>query len=109
MKGKKGSYAVKGGGIGFLAGFLLVVLLGGLVVGAGIGALTAAVKDMGIDDDNIVVVKARRQPNTSALLLLGTANDRDALIARLRSYDPKVISTSLPPEIEKQVRAALEE
>ncbi|MGL4648616.1 MAG: DUF1269 domain-containing protein, partial [Caldilineaceae bacterium] len=89
--GKKGSYAAKGGGIGFLAGFLLGGPVGGLIVGAGIGAITAALKDFGISDKNVDAIKARLQPNTSALLLLGKAADKDAFVDQLRTYDPKVV------------------
>lgn len=105
--GKKGAYAAKGGGIGLLAGWILGGPVGGLVVGATIGAVTAAMKDLGISDANIDAVKARLQPNSSALLVLGHAADRDALIDRLRPYDPQIISTTLPPEVEKQVRDRL--
>lgn len=105
--GKKGKFAAGGAGIGLLAGFLLGGPIGGLVVGAGLGAITAAMKDFGIDDKNIETIKARLQPNSSALLLLGQANDRDALIAKLRTYDPTVVSSSLTPEVEKEIRERL--
>lgn len=105
--GKKGKYAAGGAGIGLLAGFLLGGPIGGLVVGAGIGAITAVMKDFGIDDKNIETIKARLQPDSSALLVLGHANDRDALIARLRTFDPTVVSSSLTPEVEKEIRQRL--
>lgn len=105
--GKKGKYAAKGGGIGLLAGWLLGGPIGGLAVGAGIGAITGAIKDFGISDDNIEAIKARLQPNTSALLVLGTVQDRDAFLARVKSYDADVLLTSLSPEVEKQLREHL--
>jgi uncharacterized membrane protein len=105
--GKKGEYAATGGGVGLLAGFLLGGPIGGLVVGAGLGAVTAAMKDLGIDDDNIRAIKARLQPDSSALLVLGTVEDRDTFIAKLRSYDPQVVSTSLAPAVEKELRERL--
>lgn len=104
---KKGSYAAKGSGIGFLAGLLLGGPIGGLVVGASIGAITAAMKDFGIDDNTTDAIKARLQPGTSALLLLGTAADKDAFAARLKSYDAKVVLSSLTPELEKELRDRL--
>lgn len=106
--GKKGSYAAKGSGIGFLAGFLLGGPVGGMIVGAGLGAITAAMKDFGIDDKNVDAIKARLQPNTSALLVLGSVQDRDAVLDKLRSYDPKVVLSSLSPEVEKELRDRLE-
>ena len=108
-RGKKGKYAAIGGGIGLLAGALLGGPIGLLAVGAAsIGAITAAMKDFGIDDTSITAIKQNLQPNTSALLLLGHANDRDALLAKLREYDAKVVMTSLDPEVEKDLVARLE-
>ena len=89
-RGKKGKYAAVGGGIGLLAGALLGGPIGLLAVGAAsIGAITAAMKDFGIDDASIAAIKQSLQPNTSALLLLGHANDRDALLAKLREETPR--------------------
>jgi uncharacterized membrane protein len=107
--GKKGKYTAGGAGIGFLAGMLLGGPIGGLVIGAGIGAITASMRDLGISDKNIEVIKAQLHPNSSALLVLGHVDDKDAFVATLRSYDPKVVSSSLSPEIEKQLRERLAE
>lgn len=105
--GKKGKYATGGAGIGFLAGFLLGGPIGGMVVGAGLGAVTGALKDFGIDDKSIEAIKTRLQPSSSALLVLGQVMDRDAFIARLRTFDPNVLSTSLPSEVEQELRSRL--
>ena len=108
-RGKKGKYAAIGGGIGLLAGALLGGPIGLLAVGAAsLGAITAAMKDFGIDDASITAIKQRLQPNTSALLLLGHANDREALLAKLREYDAKVVMTSLDPEVERELVATIE-
>ena len=48
------------------------------------------------------------QPNTSALLLLGRANDRDAFLAKLREYDARVVMTSLDPEVERELVARMQ-
>ena len=107
-RGKKGKYAAVGGGIGLLAGALLGGPIGLLAVGAAsIGAITAAMKDFGIDDTSVTAIKQSLQPNTSALLLLGHANDRDALLAKLREYDAKVVMTSLDPEVKRELVAKL--
>lgn len=105
--GKKGKYAAGGAGIGVLAGWLLGGPVGGLVVGAGIGAITGALKDFGIDDRSVEMLKSRLQPNSSALLVLGQVEDKEAFITKLRSFDPKVVSTTLSPEVEKQLRDRL--
>jgi uncharacterized membrane protein len=103
-RGKKGKYAAIGGGIGLLGAAILGGPIGLAVVAtAGIGAFTAALKDFGINDETVNTIKQSLQPNTSALLLLGRANDRDALLAKLREYDAKVVMTSLDPEVEREL------
>ena len=107
--GKKGKYAAIGGGIGLLGAAILGGPIGLAVVAtAGIGAFTAALKDFGVNDDTVNTIKQSLQPNTSALLLLGHANDRDALLAKLREFDAKVVMTSLDPEVEKDLVARLQ-
>ncbi len=104
---RKGKTAAKGGGIGLLAGWLLGGPIGGAIVGAGIGAITGALRDFGIDNKNIEGIKARLQPNTSALMVLGHVEDREAFLAKIRTYDPQVAMSSLSPEVEKELRARL--
>ena len=107
--GKKGKYAAIGGGIGLIGAAILGGPIGLAVVAtAGIGALTGALKDFGVNDQTVNTIKQSLQPNTSALLALGHANDRDALLAKLREYDAKVVLTSLDPEVEKDLVARLQ-
>lgn len=101
---KKGKYAKGGGGLGLLAGFLLGGPVFGMAIGATVGAITAGLKDFGIDDKSIEAIKRRLQPNTSALLILGRAHDREILLAKLREYDAKLVSSTLAPEVEKELR-----
>ena len=107
---KKGKYAAIGGGIGLLAGAIFGGPIGLATIGAaGVGAIMGALRDFGIDDRSIEAVKQRLRPNTSALLVLGHANDRDAFIAKLREYDAQVVMTSLDPEVERELVAKLED
>lgn len=92
---------------------LAATILGGpvgfaVVAMAGMGALTGALKDFGVNDETINGIKQSLQPNTSALILLGRANDRDALMAKLREFDAKVAMTTLDPEVEKELVARLQ-
>jgi uncharacterized membrane protein len=108
-RGKKGKYAAIGGGIGLLAGSIFGGPIGLATIGAaGVGAIVGALRDFGIDDKSVEAVKLRLRPNTSALLVLGYANDRDALLAKLREYDAQVVMTSLDPEVERELVAKLE-
>ena len=76
-------------------------------MGAGLGAVTAAIKDLGIDDKSLAAIQSRLQPNSSALLVLGHARDQDAYVAMLRTFDPQVVSTTLAPEVEQALRERL--
>jgi uncharacterized membrane protein len=108
-RGKKGKYAAIGGGIGLLAGAIFGGPIGLATIGAaGVGAIVGALRDFGIDDKSVQAVKQRLRPNTSALLVLGHANDRDAFLAKLREYDAQVVMTSLDPEVERELVAKLE-
>ena len=105
---QEGEIPAVGGGIGLLAGAFLGGPSACAVGAASIGAIAAAMKDFGIDDTSIAAIKQSLQPNTSALLLLGHANDRDALLAKLREFDAKVVMTSLDPEVERELLERLE-
>ena len=61
-----------------------------------------------IDNKSVEAVKLRLRPNTSALLVLGHANDRDAFLAKLREYEAQVVMTSLDPEVERELVGKLE-
>jgi len=109
-RSKKGKYAAVGGGIGLLAAAILGGPIGLAVVGtAGLGAVTAALKDFGVKDESVNAIKQVLQPGSSALILLGRANDRDALLAKLRAFDAKVLMTSLDPEVERRLLDRLQE
>jgi uncharacterized membrane protein len=107
---KTGKWALGGGGIGFLAGMLLGGPIGGLVVGATIGAISGALKDSGIDDNFIHVVGTSLRGDTSALLVMVEPNpnrDEADLIKELSEQRATVLSTSLAPEREQQLRSLL--
>ena len=99
--------ALKGGGAGLLAGLLLGGPIGGLAAGAAIGAITGKLKDYGLDDKFVKDISAGLRPNSSALFLLIRKADVDAFIQRLRGYEIRLMMTSLSPEQQKKVEAAL--
>jgi uncharacterized membrane protein len=100
---RRGRYALAGGGIGLLAGWLIGGPVGGLAVGAVIGAL----RDRGIDDKFIKETSERLRPDTSAIFLLGRAADQEKVLEALRPFNPQLVKTTLPPETEQALRAAL--
>jgi uncharacterized membrane protein len=103
----KGKYTLRGSGIGLLAGFLLGGPIGGLIGGTAIGAISGALKDIGIDDKFVRQASEALGPNSSALFLLGTAQDPAAFSAELRPFKATVAMTTLSPEQEKRLKETL--
>jgi uncharacterized membrane protein len=103
-----GKYTLRGTGIGLVAGLLLGGPIGGLAAGAAIGAISGSLKDIGIDDLFINDVSSALGPNSSALFLMGKANDPDEFHKALAPFRARVISTTLSDEQVKQLRATLE-
>ena len=104
-----GKFASRGGGVGLLAGLLLGGPIVGLVGGATIGAITAALKDYGLDDEFVREASQWVRPETSALFLLVKEAKADEIEARLRPHGALVLTSSLDPEQEKRLRATLAE
>lgn len=102
-----GKYAFRGSGIGLLAGLLLGGPIGGLVGGATIGAIAGALKDSGIDDKFIRQTSEALSPNSSALFLMGKAQDRERFLEEIRPFKAYVATSTLSEEAEKTLREAL--
>ena len=97
-----------GGGVGLLAGVLLGGPIGGLVAGATIGAISEHMRDKGLDEETIHEIADHLQPDTSALFILGHADDPEAVLAAASLFKAKLVTTILPEEKAKLVREALE-
>jgi uncharacterized membrane protein len=87
-----------------LAGFAV----GGLV-GAGSGALSRSLVDYGIDDNFIRSLAETLQPNTSALFVLVRKAQPEKVLAELSGFRGKVLRSSLSPEQEARLQAAISE
>jgi uncharacterized membrane protein len=85
-----------------LAGFAI-----GGAVGAGSGALTGNMIDYGIDDDFIKSLGETLKPETSALFLLVRKSQPEKVLAELSGFKGHVIRSSLSPEQEAKLQAAL--
>ncbi|NLD68550.1 MAG: DUF1269 domain-containing protein [Limnobacter sp.] len=85
-----------------LAGFAI----GGLV-GAGAGALSGSLADYGINDDFIRSLSRDIKPDTSALFLLIRKAQPEKVLAELSQYKGKLIRTSLSPDQEAKLQAAI--
>lgn len=101
------SGAVWGGLIGLLflnplAGFAI-----GGMVGAGSGALSGSMIDYGIDDEFIKSLGATLKPDSSALCLLIRKSQPEKVLAELSGFKGRVLRSSLSPEQEAKLQAAL--
>lgn len=99
----------RGGAIGFVAGLLIGGPVGAAVVGAGLGNVLARLKDEGIDDDFVKKVGEGLRPDSSAIFLLGTAQDADALMAELKPFNPRLLQTTLGEEQEERLRQNIQQ
>jgi uncharacterized membrane protein len=108
--------AAVGAGMGLFVGALvgLVFFPPLAVIGAAVGAAGGAVsgKLVGVShaenlDDFARQVNQTMPPGSSAILMLVRKRDPDAAIAELSRYGGTVLRTTLPDEIEDQLRATL--
>ncbi len=96
---------------GSLIGLLFLNPLAGLAVGgavgAGSGALSGSMIDYGINDDFIKSIGDTLKPDTSALFLLIRKSQPEKVLAELSGFKGRVIRSSLSPEQEAKLQAAL--
>ncbi len=96
---------------GTLIGLLFLNPLAGLAiggaVGAGSGALSGSMIDYGINDDFIKSIGTTLQPDTSALFLLIRKSQPEKVLAELSGFKGHIIRSSLSPEQEAKLQAAL--
>ncbi len=105
-----GRGAIIGGWLGIFGALFAgpaapLVIAGGAAAGALYGKLT----DRGLDDGWIKDMAKWLQPEHSALLLLGSVNDKATALHELGRYEGKVVSTDLPEGARAELEAALAE
>lgn len=98
--------AVGGGGLGLLiAGFFFPVA--GIALGAAGGALVGKLLDRGVDKQFITDVSEALTPGTSAIFFLISSANPNAALAILRPYKGEVYQTTLPTDVEEELRRVL--
>jgi uncharacterized membrane protein len=106
-----GSTALGAGLWSGLFGLLLGGPVGMLVaggIGAGAGAITAKVVDVGVTDEFVDQLREMVQPGTTTVALLGDEIDADAVLAELERFEgARYVAGNLPLEGIKRVREAL--
>ena len=101
-------------GAGLWSG-LFGLLLGGPVgmlvaggIGAGAGAITAKVVDVGVTDDFVAQLREMVQPGTTTVAVLADHVDNDAVLAELQRFEgARYVAGNLPLEGIQAVRDAL--
>ncbi len=111
MKSAAGGGAVWGGMWGLLIGSLVLQPIAGAAIGAGIGAGTGAIagslSDFGIDDRFVRQLAATLTPNSSAILFLVRKATPEKVLPEFSKFGGTIIQTSLSPEAEAKLQAAL--
>src|SRR6516165_7427556 len=99
--------ATSGGFWGMLIGLIFLNPLLGLAVGAGAGAVSGALTDVGINDQFMKDLAATLKPGSSVLFVLVKRATPDKVLEELKGTGGKVLKTSLSHEDEAKLQAAL--
>jgi uncharacterized membrane protein len=93
---------------GTLIGLIFLMPVAGLAIGAGTGALTGKLADVGINDDTIKQIGAQLQQGKAAVFLLAHSATVDRVIEALKPFHPTVIQTNLTRDREDELVRALQ-
>jgi uncharacterized membrane protein len=99
--------AASGGFWGALVGLLFLNPLFGFAIGAAAGAISGALKDVGIDDNFMKQLGQTLTPGTAALCILIRQMTPDKVLEELQKFGGKLIKTNLCNENEAKLREAL--
>jgi uncharacterized membrane protein len=99
--------AVSGGFWGALVGLLFMNPLFGFAIGAAAGAVSGALRDIGIDDNFMKQLGETLKPGTAALFVLVRQMTSDKVVAEIKQYGGTLIKTNLSNEDEAKLQAAL--
>lgn len=99
--------AVGGSFWGALIGLIFLNPLLGAAVGAGAGALSGKLADIGINDKFMKELGQKFQPGTSALCVLIKEATRDKVQEKLKGFGGKVLQTSLSKDDEEELQKVL--
>lgn len=102
-----GAGAVGGGFWGLLIGLIFLNPLLGAAVGAGAGALSGKLADIGINDQFMKELGKTLTPGSSALFVLVRKATPDKVAEALKGFGGKVLKTSLTKDKEDQLQEVL--
>ena len=99
--------AISGGFWGALIGLLFLNPLFGFALGAAAGAVSGALRDVGIDDNFMKQLGQTLKPNSAALCVLVRHVTSDKVIEEIKKFGGTLIKTNLSHENENKLRDAL--
>jgi uncharacterized membrane protein len=109
LRSLAGAGALGGAFWGMLFGLIFLVPLLGMAIGAGMGALSASMADVGIDDSFIRRMREDIQPGTSALFLLSSGAVVDKVRDAFQGQQMVLVETNLSHEQEDKLREVFAE
>ena len=99
--------AVSGGFWGALIGLIFLNPLFGFAIGAAAGAISGALRDVGIDDNWMKKLGETLKPGTAALFVLIRRMTPDKVLEEIQKFGGTLIKTNLSNENEAKLREAL--
>ena len=99
--------AVSGGFWGCLIGLIFLNPLLGMGIGVAVGAVSGALRDVGIDDQFMKELADGLSPQSSALFVLVRKATPDRVLDEVRGSGGKILKTSLSHEDAATLQAAL--
>ena len=99
--------ALTGGFWGALMGLIFLNPLFGFALGATAGAISGALRDVGIDDNFMKELGHTLKPGTAALCMLIRQMTPDKVVQEIQQYGGTLIQTNLCHENEAKLREAL--
>ena len=99
--------ALSGGFWGALIGLIFLNPLFGMAIGAAAGAVSGALRDVGIDDNFMKSLGQTLKPGTAALCVLIRHMTPDKVLDEVKKFGGTLIKTNLSHEKEEKLRDAL--
>jgi uncharacterized membrane protein len=99
--------AASGGFWGALMGLIFLNPLFGFAIGAAAGAVSGALRDVGIDDNFMKELGQTLKPGTAALCVLIRQMTPDKVVEEIKKFGGVLIKTNLCNENEAKLREAL--
>lgn len=99
--------AAKGSLVGGLLGILVFNPVAGAVVGAASAAAVQRLRQAGIGDELLTEVAGHLGPGKSALVVLSSDGDPDAVAAAMRHGNPTLVYAELDEEVAEELKELL--